>query len=223
VVGEYAWLGLQCQDCGEIVSPGLALVKRGNVEFMQFSEEEEEMVEVEFFDDQDCFMEEESPESCDITISSQGSEMTTPRCPIPLNTVILDAIRRKQISKLTRLASIATTPGLPKRRSVPRPTTLSIPSRDGNHRPKIPSPLRNTWFPRSVSSSKSISPESYESSELSYSQLEEIWEDESSWNGRSEQAGNNSCNTRNGNSGGYPRTAEEGLEVDQEYLGVTEV
>jgi hypothetical protein len=198
-------------------------VKRGNVEFLQFSEEEEEMVEDELSDDQDCFMEGESPENCDTMRSSQGSEMTTPRCSIPLNTFLLDAIRRKQVSKLTRLSSIATAPGLPKRRSVPGPTTLSIPSIDRNHRPKIPSPLRNAWFPRSVSSSTSISPESYQSPVLSYSQLEEIWEDESSWNERSEQARNNSCNARIGNPGGYPRTREESLEVDQEYLGVAEV
>ena len=203
-VGEYSWLGLQCEDCGEVVAPGLALVRRGNVELMEFPGEGELGLGVS--DDQDT-PREEMDESVETTDTSTREITTqTPRVPTSQDT--------------TTRTQTQQTEGSPRRsirRIVRHPTNLTIPSIT-RHLPKMPSPLRNTWFPRSAAPSRETSPDNSQGSVLSN---RATLQHESDRNEGTEEGGRTSVDDEwtTNVSGGFPRTSEEVLELVQEYLG----
>jgi len=233
VVGEYAWLGLQCEDCGEIVSPGLALVKRGNVELLQFPATEE-AVGIRSSDGQDVPPESAAPE---LDSGPEKCETERDHSPTEVLTPAMDASKpTEQPPVPPQVAS-----PLPKQQRpnlMRRPSPLSRLSIPGIARflPSIPSPLRHTWFPRSSSSSpsssqlssqfssQSCSQESYQSSNLTNTQLDDTIEETSSQNETAQEEGTDTWDDDWLNIGrNFPTTTQEVVELVQEYLGGSEM
>jgi hypothetical protein len=186
-VGEYCWMGVQCEnaECGEIVSPGLALIRRlegetiVGVEFRQVDEDGDEY-----------FSSQETLESNDADDDDDDDDQE-PGFAVPptdyfaredngpweeqennfFEAFNIEAITQPTSSHGERQPIV----GVPTRQSPRRsrrPRTFH-PYRQNNSNspqylryvPITPSRLRNTWIPRSMPSSDSNSQESQESQE----------------------------------------------------------
>jgi len=151
-VGEYCWLGVQCQneECAEIVAPGLALIKRldeggpAGVEFRQVledglvSEESDDEGPIEGYYGSDDDIEEEVAD--DLTGDGDAEDDPT-RNYNPLQRP--EELFQQAQQPATVPISIILPPG-----------HLLNHLRNPRHLPNTPSRLRNTWIPRSAPSSQ---------------------------------------------------------------------
>jgi hypothetical protein len=189
-VGEYCWLGVQCENatCGEIVSPGLALIRRlqGDlhigVEFRQVAEDGEETYSSqetnEEFDDGDEQQLAGGRPDGDSRADDDGdwdeiennffrasntellpSITHTQEPRIPMEELPAQSIRGETAEMVN--------PAVASRRSIQNVSNLP---RYLRHVPRAPSRLRNSWIPRSAPSTTASSQDSQTS--VSYDTLE---------------------------------------------------
>lgn len=181
-VGEYCWMGVQCENeaCGEIVSPGLALIRRlegdtpTGVEFRQVEEDGDEFISSqETCDESNDDDEEQQPDSAQtgsLAAEDEGSwadietayneacdaEDTPQPTSAPTDGQPMEVLSSCQIHPKGR--KVNSPPRPPKRNSLNSPEHL-------RYIPTTPSRLRNTWIPRSMPSTPGNSQGSQESQE----------------------------------------------------------
>jgi hypothetical protein len=168
-VGEYCWLGVQCENamCAEIVSPGLALIRRlhGNlytgVEFRQVAEDGEDTYSSqetnEEFDDED-----EQPFAGDLLdgdsrLDGDGDwDEIENEFAQPPNAELLPSTNQESRTPMGEFPSqriqAENTEMLNPVVSRPSMRNLSNSLRHPRHVPFTPSRLRNSWIPRSAPS-----------------------------------------------------------------------
>lgn len=150
-VGEYCWFGVQCQTCGEFVSPGVALRTNSpripGVEFQSVSyDQDEDEIEPSYETEEEMDALDEF-HLVDYLSEDQQSELDA------------GAILREERAALETLLgrrvderSVANRNGSPVPRSLPTPENLTTNPR---HLPPIPSPLRNRWTLSQISNDDS--------------------------------------------------------------------
>lgn len=185
-VGEYCWFGIQCQNptCGEIVSPGLALIKSledgeiPGVEFQRVAEGSVDSGEVsssqETVRDDDCVDEQDDNE---IRPEAEQIEERHDEAGIGFQSFLSDATEMAAITNEEDIQTYSyqqqereVTPPQQSRRGTPSniTTTQSAQRISDNqrHLPAVSSPLRECWFPPSAHSSEDGSQASHSSTIL---------------------------------------------------------
>jgi dual specificity phosphatase 12 len=161
-VGEYCWLGVQC-NCGELVSPGFALIRR--LENEELSGVEFKRVSEGSFDYGEVFSSEESSESANDDEVDRIEDLEE---DLPVSQELDENIEwivesdesqdsegisdGALLSRPTQGHSLVTIRS--GQRSIPRSVpTIGQFQRNPYHLPSTPSRLRNTWIPPSAPSS----------------------------------------------------------------------
>jgi hypothetical protein len=171
-VGEYCWLGVQCENamCAEIVSPGLALIRRlqGNlytgVEFRQVAEDGEETyssqeTNEEFDEEDEQQFAGDLPEGDSRPDGDGDWDEIENQFAQPPNTELLPSTTQESRTPMEELPSQIIQPENtemhmlnPVVASRPSMRNLSLSLRHPRHVPFTPSRLRNSWIPRSAPS-----------------------------------------------------------------------
>jgi hypothetical protein len=157
-VGEYCWFGVQCHnaDCGEIMAPGLALVRRldggvqAGVEFRRVREPEEDGNEV-LSSEHSSVVDEEGDVQDDVE-EEQHVQVDIEEEQVDDNYIWGDHGMTDQSHQTTPPPLIT-----PSNNSPPLREQRVSPLRNPHHLPAISSPLRRVWTPRSTQSTSSSS------------------------------------------------------------------
>jgi hypothetical protein len=168
-VGEYCWIGVQCQSagCGEIMAPGLALLRRldgdvevgveikrvheageeGDYEYLTSDEESEESISVEEDNHAQGELDEEV-EMGDNLVGNEYDEFPSDEIPCGRDgpTLLHEPLRRAATPPMDALTHHVTS------------TRSSVLLLNPHHLPAKRSPLRSTWIPPSAPPSTPSSP-----------------------------------------------------------------